>query len=312
MAKQNKNVVSVQKKSHDNLFSILRKYKDDYLFMLPFYTVFFLFSILPVLISIFFSFTYFNVVETPHFIGLDNYFKLFLEDDLFVKALSTTVVLAVITGPVSYILCFAVAWMVNEFNRQLRAFLTLLFYMPTLTGGLSAIWLIIFSGDQYGTANGLLMALNFIHEPIQWLSDTKYMMGVAIVVIIWMSLGTSFLSFIAGFRSIDTSMYEAGAIDGIRNRFQELWYITLPAMKPQLMFGAIMCITSSFGVGTVISQIFGFPSTAYRLYTLVHMLEDYGGQRFEMGYASAVATILFIIMVVINKFVQGLIAKVGK
>lgn len=273
---------------------------------------FFLFSILPVVISILFSFTYFNVVEPPRFIGLANYFKLFLEDELFMKSLSTTVVLAVVTGPVSYILCFVVAWMVNEFNHKLRTVLTLLFYTPTLTGGLSAIWMIVFSGDQYGTANGILMSLNVIHDPIQWLTDTKYMMGVCIVVIIWMSLGTSFLSFTAGFRSIDTNMYEAGAIDGIRNRFQELWYITLPAMKPQLMFGAVMCITTSFGVGTVISQIFGFPSTAYRLYTLVHMLEDYGGQRFEMGYASAVATILFIIMVVINKFVQGLIAKVGR
>ena len=313
MAKQNKNVVSKGKKSHNNnLFSVLRKYKDDYLFMLPFYTVFFLFSILPVVISIIFSFTYFNVVEPPRFIGLANYFKLFLEDELFMKSLSTTVVLAVVTGPVSYILCFVVAWMVNEFNHKLRTVLTLLFYTPTLTGGLSAIWMIVFSGDQYGTANGILMSLNVIHDPIQWLTDTKYMMGVCIVVIIWMSLGTSFLSFAAGFRSIDTNMYEAGAIDGIRNRFQELWYITLPTMKPQLMFGAVMCITTSFGVGTVISQIFGFPSTAYHLYTLVHMLEDYGGLRFEMGYASAVATILFIIMVVINKFVQGLIAKVGR
>lgn len=313
MAKQNKNVVSKGKKSHNNnLFSVLRKYKDDYLFMLPFYTVFFLFSILPVVISIIFSFTYFNVVEPPRFIGLANYFKLFLEDELFMKSLSTTVVLAVVTGPVSYILCFVVAWMVNEFNHKLRTVLTLLFYTPTLTGGLSAIWMIVFSGDQYGTANGILMSLNVIHDPIQWLTNTKYMMGVCIVVIIWMSLGTSFLSFTAGFRSIDTNMYEAGAIDGIRNRFQELWYITLPTMKPQLMFGAVMCITTSFGVGTVISQIFGFPSTAYHLYTLVHMLEDYGGLRFEMGYASAVATILFIIMVVINKFVQGLIAKVGR
>lgn len=313
MAKQDKSAVLTNKKAHNNnLFSVLRKYKDDYLFMLPFYSVFFLFSILPVIISIFFSFTYFNVVEAPRFIGLDNYFKLFLEDELFMKSLSTTVVLAVVTGPVSYVLCFVVAWMVNEFSAKTRAILTLLFYTPTLTGGLSAIWLIIFSGDQYGTANGILMSLNIIDDPIQWLTDTTYMMGVAIVVIIWMSLGTSFLSFIAGFRAIDTSMYEAGAIDGIRNRFQELWYITLPAMKPQLMFGAVMCITTSFGVGTVISQIFGFPSTAYRLYTLVHMLEDYGGQRFEMGYASAVATILFIIMVVMNKFVQGLIAKVGK
>lgn len=287
------------------------KYKDDYLFIMPFFAVFILFSVLPVLISVFFSFTYFNVLEPPRFIGIDNYFKLFLDDGLFVKSLSTTVVLAIITGPVGYILCFIVAWMVNEFGPKTRAILTLLFYTPTLTGGLSAIWLIVFSGDQYGVLNGILMSLNIIYEPIQWLTDTKYMMGVAIAVIIWMSLGTAFLSFIAGFRSIDGKMYEAAAIDGIRNRFQELWYITLPAMKPQLMFGAVMCITTSFGVGTVITQIFGFPSTAYRLYTLVHMLEDYGGQRFEMGYASAVGTILFIIMVGINKLVQGLIAKVG-
>ncbi|MBQ1988629.1 MAG: sugar ABC transporter permease, partial [Clostridia bacterium] len=142
MAKQNKNAVSYQKKSRGNLFSAIIKYKDDYLFMLPYYSVFFLFSVLPVIISIVFSFTYFNVVETPHFIGLDNYFKLFLEDDLFIKSLSTTVVLAVITGPVSYVLCFVVAWMVNEFSTKVRAILTLLFYMPTLTGGLSAIWLI--------------------------------------------------------------------------------------------------------------------------------------------------------------------------
>lgn len=295
-----------------NLIHTLIKYKADYLFMLPFFTVFFLFSILPVIISIVFSFTYFNVLEPARFIGLENYFKLFLNDDLFLKALSTTVVLAVITGPLGYVLCFGVAWMVNEFNTRLRTLLTLLFYMPTLTGGLSAIWLIVFSGDQYGIMNGILMYFNLIYEPIQWLTDTKYMMGVAIVVIVWMSFGTSFLAFIAGFRSIDKRMYEAAAIDGIRNRFQELWYITLPAMRPQLMFGAVMSITTSFGVGTVISQIFGFPSTAYRLYTLVHMLEDYGGQRFEMGYASAVAVILFIIMVVINKFVQSLISKVGR
>ncbi len=307
MIKNKKNAVK-----RGNLIHTLIKYKADYLFMLPFFTVFFLFSILPVIISIVFSFTYFNVLEPARFIGLENYFKMFLNDDLFLKALSTTVVLAVITGPLGYVLCFGVAWMVNEFNTRLRTLLTLLFYMPTLTGGLSAIWLIVFSGDQYGIMNGILMYFNLIYEPIQWLTDTKYMMGVAIVVIVWMSFGTSFLAFIAGFRSIDKRMYEAAAIDGIRNRFQELWYITLPAMRPQLMFGAVMSITTSFGVGTVISQIFGFPSTAYRLYTLVHMLEDYGGQRFEMGYASAVAVILFIIMVVINKFVQSLISKVGR
>ena len=280
--------------------------------ILPFSIMFFLFAVLPVAASLVLSFFRYDMINTPQFIGLDNYFRMFIEDKVLITAILNTLKFSVVTGPIGFALAFMLAWMVNEFSTKVRAILTLLFYMPTLTGGLSAIWLIVFSGDQYGTANGILMSLNIIHDPIQWLTDTNYMMGVAIVVIIWMSLGTSFLSFIAGFRSIDSSMYEAGAIDGIRNRFQELWYITLPAMKPQLMFGAVMCITTSFGVGTVISQIFGFPSTAYRLYTLVHMLEDYGGQRFEMGYASAVATILFIIMVLLNKFVQGLIAKVGK
>ena len=249
---------------------------------------------------------------TYDFIGLENYFKLFLDDSLFVKALSTTLVLALVTGPIGYALCFIVAWMVNEFGPKTRAVLTLLFYTPTLTGGLSAIWLVVFSGDQYGILNGVLMSLNIIYEPRQWLTDTNYMLPTAIVIIIWMSLGTAFLSFTAGFRSIDGKMYEAAAIDGIRNRFQELWYITLPAMQPQLLFGAVMCITTSFGVGTVISQVFGFPSTAYKLYTLVHMMEDYGGQRFEMGYASAVAVILFLIMIIINKLAQSLISKVGR
>ena len=300
---------SVEKKH--GLKAVL-KYKDDYLFMLPFFIVFILFSVLPVVISMAFSFTYFNVLEPARFIGLENYFKLFLDDSLFVKALSTTLVLALVTGPIGYALCFIVAWMVNEFGPKTRAVLTLLFYTPTLTGGLSAIWLVVFSGYQYGILNGVLMSLNIIYEPRQWLTDTNYMLPTAIVIIIWMSLGTAFLSFTAGFRSIDGKMYEAAAIDGIRNRFQELWYITLPAMQPQLLFGAVMCITTSFGVGMVISQVFGFPSTAYKLYTLVHMMEDYGGQRFEMGYASAVAVILFLIMIIINKLAQSLISKVGR
>lgn len=290
----------------------LLRYKADYLFMLPYLIIFFTFQVLPVLISIVFSFTNFNVFEAPDFVGLGNYFKMFLNDDLFMTALANTLVLTVITGPVGYVLSFGVAWMVNEFGPRLRAFLTLLFYIPSLTGGMAAIWMIFFNGDQYGILNGILMSLNAIFEPIQWLTDTQYMMGVAIVIAIWMSLGTSFLAFVAGFRTVDEKMYEAAAIDGMRNRFQELWYITLPAMRPQLLFGAVMSITSAFGVSAMITQVFGFPSTGYRLYTLVHMLEDYGGLRFEMGYASAIATILFILMVVLNRAVQNLIAKVGQ
>lgn len=288
------------------------RYKTDYLFMLPYLIVFFIFTVLPVLISIVFSFTDFNVFEKPNFIGFKNYFNLFLKDDLFMKALSNTLILALITGPVGYVLCFAIAWMVNEFGHKTRTVLTFLFYAPSLSGGLAAIWTILFAGDANGFLNSFLMSVNLIYEPIQWLTDTDYMMGVAIVIVLWMSLGTSFLSFTAGFRAIDRTMYEAAAIDGVRNRFQELWYITLPAMKPQLMFGAVMSITGSFGMGDVITGIFGFPTTGYRLYTLVTMLQDYGGQRYEMGYASAIATLLFLIMIGMNKAVQKLIAKVGE
>lgn len=289
----------------------LKKYKSDYLFMLPYLVIFFTFQVLPVIVSIVLGFTYYNVFEAPDFIGLGNYLKMFLNDDLFMTALANTLVLTIITAPVGYVLSFGVAWMVNEFKPKLRSFLTLLFYIPSLTGGMAAIWMIVFNGDQYGVLNGALMSLNVIFEPIQWLTDTDYMMPAAIVIAIWMSLGTSFLAFVAGFRTVDEKLYEAAAIDGIRNRFQELWFITLPSMKPQLLFGAVMSITSTFSVSAIISQIFGFPSTGYRLYTLVHMLEDYGGQRLEMGYASAVATILFIIMIGMNKAVQNLIAKVG-
>lgn len=300
-----------RKRTPISFFKTVWYHKSDYLFMLPFLVIFFLFQVLPVLISIIYSFTDFNVFETPDFVGLGNYFKLFLNDELFMTALANTLVLTIITGPVGYVLSFGVAWMVNEFKPKLRTFLTLLFYIPSLTGGMAAIWMIVFNGDQYGILNGVLMSLDAIFEPIQWLTNTDYMMGVAIVVAIWMSLGTSFLAFVAGFRTVDEKLYEAAAIDGIRNRFQELWFITLPSMKPQLLFGAVMSITSAFGISGIITQLFGFPSTGYRLYTLVHMLEDYGGQRFEMGYASAIATILFIIMVGLNRVVQNLLAKVG-
>ena len=288
-----------------------KKYGQDYLYIAPFVLIFTLFSIIPVVASIILSFTDFNVLEMPGWTGLKNYFKLFLEDDVFILALKNTLLISLITGPVSFFLSLMIAWIVNEFNPKLRMVLTLMFYAPSLSGAVYMIWQIILSNDSYGLLNGVLMNLNIIYQPILWTTDPEYMFVAAIAVILWMSLGTSFLSFIAGFQNVDRSLYEAGAVDGIKNRWQELWYITLPTMRPQLMFGAVMSITSSFGVGDVISGIFGFPSTNYKLHTLVHHLQDYGNIRFEMGYASAIATVLFIIMIGSNKIVQKLLAKLG-
>lgn len=156
-----------------------------------------------------------------------------------------------------------------------------------------------------------MLNLGIIYSPIQWLTDSDYMMAAAIVITLWMSFGAGFLSFIAGFKNIDTRLYEAAAVDGIKNRYQELWYITLPEMKPQLMFGAVMSITGSFGMGDVITGVFGYPSTNYALHTLVHHLQDYGNIRFEMGYACAIAVILFLLMIGANQLVQKVLRKIG-
>lgn len=285
--------------------------KHFYLLMAPYMIIFTLFTIIPVGASLGLSFFSFNMLEIPKFIGWDNYSRLFLADDVFMIALRNTLVFAIITGPISYMAAFIFAWLINELSPRIRAIMTTIFYAPSIAGNVFFIWLIIFSGDTYGYANGFLMELGVILEPIQWLRDEKYVLAIVILVQLWLSLGTSFLAFIAGLQTLDPSLVEAGAIDGIKNRWQELWYITLPSMKPQLLFGAVMQITQSFAVAEVSIALAGFPSVNYSAHTVVTHLMDYGTIRFEMGYASAIATVLFIIMVGANILVQRLIRKVG-
>lgn len=289
----------------------LRNWKI-YLGLLPFFAIFFTFTVLPVMRAIFYSFTYFNIFQEPQPVGLDNYINLLLHDDVFIKAIVNTFFFAIITGPLGYLISLMLAWVINDFRPVVRSVLTVVFYAPSISGQLYLIWNLMFSGDSYGFANSLLTRLGIINEPIQWLSDPKYMMGIIILVALWMSLGAGFLSFIAGFQGIDRSLYEAGSIDGIKNRYQELWFITLPAIRPQMMFGAVMSITSSFASADIMINLAGFPSTDYAAHTIITHLQDYGSIRFEMGYACAIATILFLMMIAINKWVQKLIGKVGQ
>lgn len=286
--------------------------KISYVMIAPYFILFLIFSIAPVLVSMGLSFTYFNMLEAPQFIGWSNYLKLFLEDDIFLIALKNTLFFAVITGPFSYILCLLFAWIINEFKGKLRAFLTLIFYAPSICGQAYLIWTIILTGDRYGYLNGFLLKYNFINNAILWMKTEKYVLPILIVVQLWLSLGTGFLSFIAGLQTVDKSLYEAGAMDGIKNRWQELWFITLPSMKPQLMFGAVMQITQSFAVADISIQLAGNPSVNYAGATVVTHLLDYGTVRFEMGYASAIATILFLLMVGTNKLVQRILRRVGE
>jgi len=282
-----------------------------YLFLAPYAVVFGLFFITPLVISVFFSFTYFNILEPAVFIGLRNYINLLLADDVFLIAVRNTIVLAAITGPVGYMAAFLFAWFINELPRYVRAFVTLVFYAPSIAGAAFMVWGIIFSGDANGYINGFLMNIGIITEPVLWLTNPDYMMPVILVVVMWMSLGAGFLAFIAGLSTVDPTLYEAGLVDGIRNRWQELWYITLPNMKGMLMFGAVMAITASFGVGDVTAQLAGFPSTDYAVHTVVNHLVDYGFLRFEMGYASAIATLLFLTMILCNGVIQKMLRRIG-
>ncbi len=289
----------------------IRKSRASYVMLAPYFVLFFLFTVLPVLTSIGLSFTSFNVLEPPKFILWENYIRLFLDDDIFKIAIRNTLIFAVITGPISYFMCLIFAWIINEFKGRTRALLTLIFYAPSISGNAYVVWNLILRGDRYGYLNGILLKLDWINAAIIWMKTEKYVLPMLIMVQLWLSLGTGFLTFIAGLQTVDKSLYEAGAVDGVKNRWQELWYITLPSMKPQLMFGAVMQITTAFAVADISINLAGNPSVNYAGTTIVTHLLDYGSIRYEMGYASAIATILFLLMVGTNKLIQNVLRKVG-
>ncbi|MCI7042490.1 MAG: sugar ABC transporter permease [Lachnospiraceae bacterium] len=288
-----------------------KKSKNCYLFLAPYAILFTMFYIFPVVASIFYSFTYYNILEKPRFIGLQNYIALILEDDIFLTSIKNTFMIAIITGPLGYILSFLFAWLINELPRWIRSVAVIVFYAPSIAGNCYVIFSVFFRGDAYGYVNAFLMNVGIIDKPVLWLINPDYMLPICMLVILWMSLGTGFLSFVAGLQGVDRSQFEAGYMDGIKNRWQELWFITLPNMKPMLMFGAVMSITQAFGVCDVTMALCGYPSTDYAARTIVTHLFDYGFSRFEMGYACAIATVLFLIMILCNKAIQNLLSRVG-
>ena len=289
----------------------IKRNKAAYFMVAPYMLVFTCFTVLPVLLSIVISFTDFNLLEWPNIVWFDNYIRLFLDDEIFMTACQNTLIFAAIVGPVSYFMSLFIAWFINELSPKIRAIVTLIFYAPSISGQVYLVWGTLFSSDSYGWVNAWLIKLGIISKEIAFFEDADYVMPLCIVVALWTSLGTAFLSFIAGLQGIDKSQFEAGAVDGIKNRWQELWYITLPNIAPQMMFAAVMSITQSFGFGGVVTALCGFPSVDYAAHTIVHHLEDYGGQRFELGYSSAIAVVLFVMMIGTNMLIKKVISKVG-
>lgn len=275
----------------------------------PFFVLFLIFYAIPVIISLPMGFTNFNMAEFPRWVGLSNFYSLFLEDEVFLKAIENTLVFAVVTGPLSYFLCFILAWFINELPGALKTIFTFVFYAPTLAGNIFSTWQLIFSGDTYGIANAYLINLGITNGAIQWLTDANYIMGVLIVVQLWMALGAGFLAIRAGLQGIGRDQYEAGAIEGIKNRAQELIYITIPAMGPQLLFAAVMQITSSFTAGDIGRSLTAFPTTDYAGHTIMTHAFDYGSIRYEMGYSSAICFVLFAVMLLANWGIKKILGK---
>ena len=308
--KLNKYIARKKLIAADTLKSV-RKYSFCYLFLLPYAVLFITFYVLPMITSIYFSFTNYNILEKPDFIGIKNYINLFLEDEVFTIAVRNTFVIAIIIGPIGYIMAFIFAWLINELPNWIRTLVVFFFYVPSISGQAFNVFRFFFADDANGWLNAKLIHWNIIQQPILFLTNPHNVLKVIIPVILWTSLGTGFLSFVAGLKGIDKSQYEAGYIDGIQNRWQELWYITLPNMKPMLLFGAVMSITNAFGVCSIPMMLAGYPSVDYCARTIVTHLFDYGFTRFEFGYASAIATVLFITMILCNKFIQKLLSRVG-
>ena len=292
--------------------NLLHRQIPLYLMVAPFLIMFFIFTVLPIVVSVGLSFFNYDMISRPKFTSFGNYMRMFMYDDVFPTTVKNTLVFAVIAGPIGFCLSFILAWFVNDFSPMVRTLLSFMFYAPSLVGNAYFIWKVLFSGDTYGYLNSLLLSVGFITEPIQWLKTEQYIMPIIIIVQLWQSMGISFLANISGLQNVNRELYESGSIDGIRNRWQELIYITVPSMQHMLLFSAVMQIQSSFSVSAIAIQLVGFPSIGYAGDTIVSHLTDVGTVRYELGYASAIAVILFAMMALTRIIVGKILAVASK
>ena len=284
---------------------MIRRMNHPAWFFTPYVMLFVMFIVIPVLMAIGLSFTYFNTIETPEWVGLRNYIELLTRDEVFMQyVLPNTIKFAFIVGPVGYFLSFLLAWILAQIPHRPRTIFAIVLYSPSMTAGvaMAVLWRVIFSGDQTGYINATLLNWGFIQEPIQFLTSPDYLMTIMIIVSLWSSMGVGFLAMLAGILGIDQSLYEAAYMDGMKNRWQEIFYITIPSMKPQMLFGAVMAVVGTFTVGMIGVELSGNnPTPQYAGQLMVNHIEDFGFIRFLMGYASAVSVILLIIIYAISK-----------
>lgn len=314
MAKNKDNIVQANstKKKNTSIRKRESSNPNGYIFMAPYALIFIVFILVPVILAAVLSFTNFNAVQFPSFTGFLNYITLITSDEVFMQhVLPNTVMYAVVVGIGGYILAFILAWALCNLTKLPRTIFALILYSPSMTTGvaMAVLWKVIFSGDQTGLLNSWLMSLGIINEPILWLISSDYLLPIVIIVGLWSSMGVGFLSMISGILNSDEELYEAAAIDGVKNRFQEMIYITIPQMKPQMLFAAVMAVVNAFQNGTISTALTGNPSPNYAAQLIVNHIEDYGFLRFEMGYAAAVSVVLLLIVQLFSKVCNSLLSE---
>jgi len=290
-----------------------QKEGSAYGFLSMYALMFITFIVVPVVVAFILSFTFFDTIQLPRFIGLKNYVVLLTQDEIFMKyVLPNTIKFAVIVGPGGYAMSFLLAWILAQLPKLPRTIMALILYSPSMTSGVAmlVVWLTIFSGDQNGYLNSLLSGMNIIQEPIQWLQSPQYLMTIMIIVTMWSSMGVGFLAMLAGILEVNPEIYEAGSLDGISNGFQEIVYITIPSMKPQMLFGAVMAIVGTFQAGAIgVTLSGGNPTPQYAGQLIVNHIEDFGLIRYEMGYAAAVSVVLLLMVLLFNRVANKLFAS---
>ena len=277
-----------------------------FLLFLPYALLFITFILLPIIIAMGLSFTYFDVINAPKFAGLHNYITLLTGDEVFMKyVLPNTVLYAIVVGIGGYILSFLMAWLLAQVTPRIRTVYALAMYTPSMVGQvlITVIWKTIFSGDQTGLANAYLQKFGIIDQPIQWLQ-------IMIFISLWSSMGIGFLSMLSGILNIDQELYEAAYVDGIKNRAQEIIYITVPSVKPQMLFGAVMAIVNAFNMGWIGVALAGAnPTPDYSGQLIANHIDDYAFLRYEMGYAAAISVALLALVWICSQVANKLFTE---
>lgn len=286
---------------------------SSFLMILPYALLFVFFILIPTIMAIGLSFTRFDLINMPRFIGIDNYLAIFTQDDIFMRhIIPNTFIFAIMTGPLGYVLAFLLAWLLSQVSKVPRTIMALILYMPSMAGGtfITVVWQTIFSGNNRGLLNSFLLRMDLIETPMQFLQDPSLLMPIMILVTLWSSMGVGFLAMLAGILNVNQELYEAAYLDGLRNRVQEVIYITIPQMKPQMLFGAIMSMVGAFSTGFIGVQLAGGrPTPQYAGDLILNHIEDFGFSRFEMGYAAALSVILLLMIWGFSKVAYSLFGE---